>query len=215
MLESQYYHDQRKFPSETGAQAIELHAAMGDKPGTEQVEKYIQLKVDKELAKAMKLDTERTVEGLVNHGVDVFYDRHDDHEDAKEYRKRSQEYYGGLLEKAFELSEQYDATQESIDRWVKEIERVENVLHDKNNAALYYMGRITPENLHIKGEYIETWDEDTDEPWTVVNKGKSIPVKNAIEEASNFYRPGITKLVLKAREAGSDHNIAELMGIDM
>lgn len=216
--ESQYYHDARDFNTDYGYQAIELGQSMGDEDDRDraaQIDKYVSLKVNKELKKAIEGSTREALQDLTNEAAETIGLFND--ENNEEYDIRTYEELKGLYERAlmrpFKAMREFDGTQESIDKWYDAMESVERVLYKARDPAIQYLGRITPEYFTISGAYhlgsewdMMGWDHSYDR--------KTVKPKTAVKEAENFFRPAIMKTVIGIQSKKSGVDVASMMGLD-
>ena len=90
--------------------------------------------------------------------------------------------------------------------------RVEKVLYNSKDMGIHYLGSIIPYVLHIGDAFWQSYDGGTIE-WGG-NYQKSVELEKAVEQAEDFYRPGITKMVLKAQNAETGMDLGDAFGLN-
>ncbi len=207
--ESQYYKDAEDFDTEMGAQAMELGSSMidGDRDRAEQVEKYVGLKVKKELMKAIKGHTKYNLEGLIDFAAymqDVdMYNMDDESNRRKAVAIRKA--YEKVMRRPMEAADNFDGTQESLDKWMESIKSVQRILFKARDPGMTGLGQIVPETLEIgepvRSEYgfYET---------------KIVRPETAVKEATEYFRPAIMKTIVKSLDKKSGMNISDMFGIN-
>ena len=209
LSESQYYKDAEDFDTEVGAQALELGSSMidGDRDRMEQVEKYVGLKVKKELMKAIKGHTKFNLEGLIDFAAymqDVdMYDMDDELNRRKAVAIRKA--YEKVMRRPMEAADSFDGTQESLDKWMESIKSVQRILFKARDPGMTSLGQIVPETLEI-GEPVRS-EYGFYEP-------KIVRPKTAVKEATEYFRPAIMKTIVKSLDKKSGMNITDVFGIN-
>jgi hypothetical protein len=217
--ESEYYNKHKDMDTDYATQAMELGQSMGDEGArdrTEQVEKYVRLKVDKEIKKDMLKQTRQSIQELVDEtrgilGLHYLPGEEDDYD--REQIEGFTKMYSKKLAPAMELAQSFDGTQESLDQWVFKLMTIEKELYKSKDPAMYYLGSIIPGGLHIGDPFFQSyqWAEDPD--FGGVSR-KYVDIENAVKDAEDFYRPGITKMVLKAQSAESGMDLGGMFGLN-
>ena len=216
--ESEYYDKHKDSDLEYTKQAMELGQSMGDdgsRDREEQVEKYVRLKVDKEIGKELIRQVEWAIRELTDEARAVV--GFDKGEDADEWDKKQienlREMYTRRMKRAMDAALAFDGTQESVDQWAFIMMRIERKLYDNNDPAMYYLGSIVPEYFAIGKPFFQSFG-DPDEPDWGGHMRKTVEIETAVKDAEDFYRPGITKMVLKAQSADLGMNLAQMFGLD-
>jgi len=205
--ESQYYYDAQGLDTDFADQAIDLGQSLsGDdaRDRSEQIDKYVSLKVKKVLGDAIKKDTEVAIQELADEAASHIGLWDDDGDE--EYQTRTFKSLKGLYERALlkplQLTKEFDGSQESLDKWIDAMESVEQTLVKARDPALYYLGKITPDYFYISDYYVtgedDEWGEHTDK--------KDVKPRTAVKEAEEFFRPAIMKTIMgiQSRETGVD-----------
>ena len=217
--ESEYYDKHKDSDLEYTKQAMELGQSMGDEGARdreEQVEKYVRLKVDKEIKKDMLKQTRQTIQELVDEargvlGISANTSDQDDYD--REQLESWRNYYSKKISPAMALAQNFDGTQESVDQWAFKLMKIENELYKSQDPAMYYLGSIIPRGLHIGEGFFQSYDDDADPDFGGISR-KYVDIENAVKDAEDFYRPGITKMVLKAQSADLGMNLGQMFGLD-
>ena len=215
--ESEFYDKYKDIDTDYATQAMELGQSMDDEGArdrVEQVEKYVRLKVDKEIKKELISQTEWAARELIKEAAGAWGIKGDEinssfYEDEMEFFTKR---YTNRLAKALEIAEQFDGTQESVNTWTQEMMRVERVLYKSRDVAMEYLGSIIPYVLHIGDAFWQSY-QDIDPDFGGHYK-KSVELQTAVKEAEDFYRPGIMKMVLKAQSAGLGMNLGQMFGLE-
>jgi len=216
--ESEYYNKYKDMDTDYATQAMELGQSMGDEGSRnrdEQVEKYVRLKVDKEIEKELIRQTEWATRELTDEarGVMGFAKGDDADEWDKKETENLRKMYTRRMERAMDAALAFDGTQESVDAWVNTMIKIEKKLYDNNDPAMYYLGSIIPAVLHIGKPFFQSYD-DEDDPDFGGHYRKSVEIQSAVKDAGDFYRPGVTKMVLKAQSAGLGMDLGQMFGLD-
>jgi len=217
--ESEYYDKHKDSDLEYTKQAMELGQSMGDEGARdreEQVEKYVRLKVDKEIKKDMLKQTRQTIQELVDEtrGVLGVSPNHTDQDDYdREQLEGFRKMYSKKLAPAMELAQSFDGTQESVDQWAFKLMRIEKELYKSKDPAMYYLGSIIPYGLHIGEGFFQSYDDADDTDFGGISR-KYVDIENAVKDAEDFYRPGIMKMTLKAQSADLGMNLGQMFGLD-
>jgi len=216
--ESEYYDKHKDSDLEYTKQAMELGQSMGDEGSRdreEQVEKYVRLKVDKEIGKELIRQTEWAIRELTDEarGVMGFAKGDDADEWDKKETENLRKMYTRRLKEGMDAALAFDGTQESVDAWVNTMIKIEKKLYDNNDPAMYYLGSIIPYVLHIGKPFFQSYGDEDDPDWGGQMR-KTVEVETAIKDAEDFYRPGITKRVLKAQSAETGMDLGGMFGLN-
>ena len=204
--ESEYYDKHKDIDTDYATQAMDLGQSLGDEGArdrSEQVEKYVRLKVDKEIKKDMLSQTRQTIQELVDEtrGVLGISPNHTDQDDYDRYQLEGfRDYYSKKLAPAMEAARDFEGTQENVDYWAFKLMKIEKELYKSKDPAMYYLGSIIPRGLHIGDPFFQSYDDDADPDFGGVSR-KYVDIEGAVKGAEDFYRHGITKIVLKDQRA--------------
>ena len=217
MSESQYYYDAQDLDTDFASQAIELGQSMGDEDDRdrlEQADKYVSLKVNKELKKAIEEHTKELLKDLTNEAAQTMglFDG-DDEEYFEKTWNELESLYTRALRRPLQAMKEFDGSQESIDKWVDTLKSVERVLYKARDPGMYYLGRLTPEHLIIGGVYNtgNKWDPDG---WDYEYDKMSVKPETAIQEAEEFFRPAIMKTIMGIQKRKTGVDVRGMMGLD-
>tara|TARA_Y100001938_G_scaffold132685_1_gene191220 strand:+ start:4983 stop:5708 length:726 start_codon:yes stop_codon:yes gene_type:complete len=217
MSESQYYYDASDLDTDFAQQAIEIGQSLGDegeRDRSAQVDKYVSLKVNKELKKAIEEHTKELLKDLTNEAAQTMglFDN-DDEEYFEKTWNELEGLYTRALRRPLQAMKEFDGSQESIDKWVDTLKSVERVLYKAKDPGMYYLGRLTPEHLIIGDTYNtgNTWDL---EGWDYEYDKMSIKPETAVKEAEEFFRPAIMKTIMGIQKRKTGVDVGEMFGID-
>ena len=166
--ESEYYDKHKDMDTDYATQAMELGQSMGDEGArdrSEQVEKYVRLKVDKEIKKDMLSQTRQTIQELVDETRGVLGISPNPQTKTIMIESNSKvfgKYYSKKLAPAMELAQNFDGTQESVDQWAFKLMKIEKELYKSKDPAMYYLGSIIPRGLHIGDPFFQSYFDDDD-----------------------------------------------------
>ena len=215
--ESQYYYDAQDLDTDQAEQAIELGQSLGgedDRDRSEQVDKYASLKVKKVLKDAIKTETMNAISMLVAEAADhigLWSDSDDDEEHVSRTVNELSSLYERALLRPLEAVEEFDGSQESLDKWIDAMESVEQSLIKARDPAFHYLGKISPDYFLISDYYVTgdgiDWHgaEHTDR--------KDVKPRTAVKEAEEFFRPAIMKTIMSIQSRGSGVDVGEMFGI--
>tara|TARA_R110002074_G_scaffold96444_2_gene209546 strand:- start:1339 stop:2361 length:1023 start_codon:yes stop_codon:yes gene_type:complete len=214
--ESQYYYDAQDIDTDQAEQAIDLGQSLGGEDGrdrSEQVDKYVSLKVKKVLKDAIKTETMNAITALVAEAADhigLWSDSDDDEEYVSRTVNSLTDLYEKALLKPLEAMEEFDGSQESLDKWIDAMESVEQSLIKARDPAFHYLGKISPDYFFISDYYVTGEDDD----WGEHTDRKDVKPRTAVKEAEEFFRPAIMKTIMgiQSRESGVD--VGEMFGLN-
>lgn len=206
--ESQYYYDAQDLDTDQAEQAIDLGQSLGgedDRDRSDQVDKYVSLKVKKVLKDAIKTETMNAITALVAEAADhigLWSDSDDDEEYVSRTVNNLTDLYERALLKPLEMVEEFDGSQESLDKWIDAMESVEQSLMKARDPAFHYLGKISPDYFLISDYYVTGEDDD----WGEHTDRKDVKPRTAVKEAEEFFRPAIMKTIMgiQSRESGVD-----------
>ena len=216
--ESEYYNKHKDMDTDYAIQAMELGQSMSDEGSrdrSEQVEKYVRLKVSKEIKKDLIKQTQWAIDNLVLEAAGVIGIKGDEinssfHDDTMEFFRNM---YSKKLTRSMELAQTFDGTQESVDAWTQEMINVDQALYNSKDMGIHYLGSIVPSVLHIGDAFWQSYDDEDDPDWGG-DFQKSVELEKAIEQAGDFYRPGIMKMALKAQGAETGMDLGDMFGLN-
>jgi len=216
--ESEFYDKHKGMDTDYATQAMELGQSMSDEGSRnreEQVEKYVRLKVVKEIRKELISQTEWAARELIKEAAGAWGIKGDEinssfYEDEMEFFTKR---YTNRLTKSLELARAFDGTQEGVDAWTQEMMRVEKELYNQQDMGIHYLGSIIPYVLHIGDAFWQSYDDEDDPGWGD-NFQKSVELQTAVKDAEDFYRPGIMKMVLKAQSADLGMDLGQMFGLN-
>ena len=213
--ESQYYYDAQDLDTDQAEQAIDLQQSLGgedDRDRSEQVDKYVSLKVKKVLKDAIKTETMNAISMLVAEAADhisLWSDSNNDEEHVSKTVNELSSLYERALLRPLEAVEEFDGSQESLDKWIDAMESVEQSLIKARDPAFHYLGKISPDYFLISDHYVTGEDDD----WGEHTDRKDVKPRTAVKEAEEFFRPAIMKTIMgiQSRESGVD--VGEMFGL--
>ena len=214
--ESQYYYDAQGLDTDYGYQAIELGHSLGgedDRDRSAQVDKYVSLKVKKVLKDAIKTETMNAISMLVAEAADhigLWSDSNNDEEYVSRTVNDLTNLYERALLKPLEAVEEFDGSQESLDKWIDAMESVEQSLMKAHDPAFHYLGKISPDYFLISDYYVTGEDDD----WGEYNDRKDVKPRTAVEEAEEFFRPAIMKTIMGIQKRKTGMDVGQMFGLD-
>ena len=214
--ESQYYYDAQDLDTDQAEQAIDLGQSLGgedDRDRSDQVDKYVSLKVKKVLKDAIKTETMNAISMLVAEAADhigLWSDSDDNAEHVSRTVNELSSLYERALLKPLGAVEEFDGSQESLDKWIDAMESVEQSLMKARDPAFHYLGKISPDYFLISDYYVTGEDDD----WGERTDRKDVKPRTAVKEAEEFFRPAIMKTIMgiQGRESGVD--VGEMFGLN-
>ena len=215
--ESRYYKSAEDFDTDYGYQAIDIGQSLGDADDRDraaQVDKYVSLKVKKALELAIVEATMDAINDLTNEAMSHIAAWEDDDEEwiDKTYNELKS-LYERAMRRPLQAMREFDGTQESVDAWMDSMESVERILMKAQDPALYYLGRITPDEFTI-GDPYSTNRPDEDDDWGYNWERKAVKPRTAVKEAEDFFRPAIMKTIMGIQSKKSGIDVGAMMGLD-
>ncbi len=211
--ESQYYYDAQSLDTDFADQAIDLGQSLsGDdaRDRSEQIDKYVSLKIKKVLGDAIMTETMSAIEALAHEaGYHIGLWDDDDEEYAKRTHEELKSMYGRAMKKPLQVMKEFDGSQESLDKWLDAVESVERALMKARDPGFHYLGKISPDYFYISDYYVTGEDDE----WGAHNDRKEVKPRTAVKEAEEFFRPAIMKTIMgiQKRETGVD--VGQMFGL--